>query len=107
MHITYRQSLQPPEPSAFINEKCLASGVGGSTDTIYSIRPDGNPPSITVVTVTAGHLACEPVTAMRSLSSALGNRHDQEDAARHRPVGGGRRDGHDRRHPGGRRRGHA
>jgi len=57
--------------------------------------------------VTAGHLACGPVTAMRSLSSALGNRHDQEGAARHRPVGGGRRNGHDRRHPDGRQRGHA
>jgi len=57
--------------------------------------------------VTAGHLACGPVTAMRSLSSALGHRHDQEGAAGHRPVGGGRRDGHDRRHPHGRRRGHA
>ena len=44
---------------------------------------------------------------MRSLSSALGNRHDQEGAARHRPVGGGRRDGRDRRHPGRRRSGHA
>ena len=44
---------------------------------------------------------------MRSLSSALGNRHDQEGAARHRLVGGGRRDGHDRRHSGGRQRGHA
>jgi hypothetical protein len=57
--------------------------------------------------VTAGHLACGPVTAMRSLSSALGNRHDQEGAARHRPVGGGRRNGHDRRHPDSRQRGHA
>ena len=65
------------------------------------------PSGMTVVMVTAGHLACGPVTAMRSLSSALGNRHDQEGAARHRPVGGGRRDGHDRRLPGGRRRGHA
>jgi hypothetical protein len=51
--------------------------------------------------VTAGHLACGPLTAMRSLSSALGNRHDQEGTARHRPVGGGRRDDHDRRRPGG------
>ena len=57
--------------------------------------------------VTAGHLACGAVTAMRSLSSALGNRHDREGAASHRPVGGGRRDGHDRRHPGRRRPGHA
>ena len=65
------------------------------------------PSGMTVVMVTAGHLACGPVTAMRSLSSALGNRHDQEGAARHRLVGGGRRDGHDRRHPGGRQRGHA
>ena len=62
---------------------------------------------MTVVMVTAGHLACGPVTAMRSLSSALGNRHDQEGAARHRPVGGGRRNGHDRRHPDSRQRGHA
>ena len=57
--------------------------------------------------ITAGHLACGPVTAMRSLSSALGNRHDQEGAASRRPVGGGRRDGHDRGHPGRRRPGHA
>ena len=62
---------------------------------------------MTVVMVTAGHLACGPVTAMRSLSSAPGNRHDQEGAARHRPVGGGRRNGHDRRHPDSRQRGHA
>ena len=62
---------------------------------------------MTVVMVTAGHLACGPVTAMRSLSSALGNRHDQEGAARHRPVGGGRRNGHDRRHPDRHQRGHA
>ena len=62
---------------------------------------------MTVVMVTAGHLACGPVTAMRSLSSALGNRHDQEGEARHRPVGGGRRNGHDRRHPDSRQRGHA
>lgn len=51
--------------------------------------------------VTAGHLACGPLTAMRSLSSALGNRHDQEGTARHRLVGGGRRNGPGRRHPGG------
>jgi hypothetical protein len=57
--------------------------------------------------VTAGHSACGPVTAMRSLSSALGNRHDQEGAANPRPGGGGRRDGHDRRHPGRGRPGHA
>ena len=57
--------------------------------------------------ITAGRLACGPVTAMRSLSSALGNRHGQEGAARHRPVGGGRRDGHDRRRPGRCRPGHA
>jgi len=57
--------------------------------------------------VTAGHSACGPVTTMRSLSSALGNRHDQEGAASPRPGGGGRRDGHDRRHPGRRRPGHA
>ena len=44
---------------------------------------------------------------MRSLSSALGNRHDREGAASHRPVGGGRRDGRDRHHPGRRRSGHA
>jgi hypothetical protein len=44
---------------------------------------------------------------MRSLSSALGNRHDREDAARHRPVGDGRHDGRDRHHPGRRRSGHA
>ena len=92
---------------SFINEKCLASGVGGSADTIHFIRPAGNAPSITVVMVTAGHSACGPVTAMRSLSSALGNRHDQEGAASPRPGGGGRRDGHDRRHPGRRRPGHA
>jgi len=57
--------------------------------------------------VTAGHLACGPLTAMRSLSSALGNRHGREGAASHRPVGGGCRDGHDRRHPGRRGPGHA
>ena len=57
--------------------------------------------------ITAGHLASGPATAMRSLSSALGNRHDQEGAASRRPVGGGRRDGHDRGHPGRRWRGHA
>lgn len=57
--------------------------------------------------VTAGHLACGPVTAMRSLSSALGYRHDREGAASHRPVGGGCRDGHDRRRPDGGRRDHA
>ena len=62
---------------------------------------------MTVVMVTAGHSACGPVTTMRSLSSALGNRHDQEGAASPRPGGGGRRDGHDRRHPGRRRPGHA
>jgi len=92
---------------SFINEKCLASGVGGSTDTIHSIRPAGNPPSITVVMVTAGQSACGPVTTMRSLSSALGHRHDQEGAASHRPGGGSRRDGHDRRDPGSRQRGPA
>jgi len=57
--------------------------------------------------VTAGHMACEPVTAMRSLSSAFWYRHYQEGAPRHRPGGRGCRDGHVRRHPGGRERGHA
>ena len=57
--------------------------------------------------VTPGHMACGAVTAMRSLSSALQLRHHQEGAARHRPVGRGCRDGHARRHLGGRERGHA
>ena len=74
----------------------------------HVLRKPGRPPSgMTAVMVTAGHSACGPVTAMRSLSRALGNRDDREGAARHRPVGSGRRDGHDRRHPGRRRTGHA
>jgi len=44
---------------------------------------------------------------MRSLSSAFSNRHDQEDAASHRPVGGGCRDGHAGCPPGRGERGHA
>jgi hypothetical protein len=44
---------------------------------------------------------------MRSLSSALQNRHHQEGATSHRPVGGGCRDGHARCHHGGRERDHA
>jgi hypothetical protein len=57
--------------------------------------------------VTAGHMACEAVTAMRSLSSALQLRHHQEGAARHHPGRRGRRHGDAWRHRGGRQRGHA
>jgi hypothetical protein len=52
--------------------------------------------------VTAGHIACGPVTAMRWLSSALSHRRQEYATSRH-PVGCGCRDGHGRRrsgHPG-------
>ena len=107
MHITYRQSLQTLDASAVQERKmpgqCRWRWYGHN----LLDGSAGGPPSITVVMVTGGHLACGPVTAMRSLSSAPGNRHDQEGEARHRPVGGGRRNGHDRRHPDSRQRGHA
>ena len=107
MHITYRQSLQTLEPSAVQERKMPGQWRWRSYGHNSIDWPAGDPPSMTVVMVTAGHLACGPVTAMRSLSSALGNRYDQEGAARHRPVGGGRRNRHHRRHPDSRQRGHA
>jgi twitching motility protein PilT len=55
--------------------------------------------------VTASHLACGPVTAMRSLTSALPCHRYQEDASRPLPGGCGCRDGDDRRSPDGRQRG--
>src|SRR6266849_1387243 len=93
IHITYRQSLQTLDASTVQKRKMPGqwrwrSYEGNSLDWVGRWLC-----GMTVVMVTAGHLACGPVTAMRSLSSALGNRHDQEGAARHRPVGGGRRNG--------------
>jgi hypothetical protein len=57
--------------------------------------------------LTAGHLACGAVTAMRWLSSASSYRYHQKDATCRHPVGGGRRDGHAWRHSGGPGHGHA
>jgi hypothetical protein len=57
--------------------------------------------------VTASHLACEPVTAMRSLTSALPCHRYQEDASRPLPGGCGCRDSDGRRSPDGRERGFA
>jgi hypothetical protein len=60
-----------------------------------------------VVMVTASHLACGPVTAMRSLTSALPCHRYQEDASRPLPGSCGCRDGDGRRSPDGRERGPA
>jgi hypothetical protein len=49
--------------------------------------------------LTAGHIACGPVTAMRWLSSALSHRCQEYATSRH-PVGCGCRDGHGRRRSG-------
>jgi hypothetical protein len=58
---------------------------------------DGHSPKL-VIMVTAGHMACGPVTAMRWLSGALSYRRRQEDASRHHSVGRGCPNGHVGRH---------